>query len=438
MTSIVDLLREDDREPFSDGIFLLKDADDGVEISELVVSIHFKEMMFGANGTAFSNSIPSKLVVPEELSGLPVVALGKYALFGQGAIEEVELPQTMREIHRGAFDCCFNLKSLRIPAETTFIEETALAQCPQLRKIVVDPKNECFKVRNGSLYNVAEGTTLFRHIPQSENETEVVVPNGVEKIGACAFASYDKLKRIALPASVSEIDSCAFLGCSALERVDVSRNNLYFRSHRGALFSKFSSTLVFCPPTNKRKKIVVPDSVAGIVSGAFSDLAALEEIVLPDSWLTVEANAFVNCLALKTARLPRNALEILPGAFANCMSVEKIEIPDSATKIGMLAFMNCISLREVRFPKGLAEIELGAFYACSGLKNVELPDGVVEIGKGAFMRCAYIKTIAVPESVERIGKLAFPRIAKLRLVKGSYADEWAQSQNWAPKKIEYV
>jgi hypothetical protein len=50
--------------------------------------------------------------------------------------------------------------------------------------------------------------------------TEVVIPEGVERIGPYAFANLTALEKIVLPKSLETIDYGAFFGCSALKTVE--------------------------------------------------------------------------------------------------------------------------------------------------------------------------------------------------------------------------
>ena len=84
----------------------------------------------------------------------------------------------------------------------------------------------------------------FEYIPKTEEElefddaetskqwyigestiTKVIIPEGVEKIGAYAFANLTGLEEIVLPSTLEQIDYGAFYGCSALNKITFSGEN---------------------------------------------------------------------------------------------------------------------------------------------------------------------------------------------------------------------
>lgn len=49
-----------------------------------------------------------------------------------------------------------------------------------------------------------------------ENEEEIEIEEGTERIGDCVFSMCEKLKHVIIPESVKEIGGCAFCGCHSL------------------------------------------------------------------------------------------------------------------------------------------------------------------------------------------------------------------------------
>ena len=50
---------------------------------------------------------------------------------------------------------------------------------------------------------------------------EVIIPEGVKKIGSCSFKNCSTITSVSLPVSLEEIEDFAFQNCTALESVSV-------------------------------------------------------------------------------------------------------------------------------------------------------------------------------------------------------------------------
>lgn len=192
----------------------------------------------------------------------------------------------------------------------------------------------------------------------SEKVTGIIIPDGVTRIGDCAFRGFRYLKTIKIPDSVTSIGSCAFDFCESLEEV------------------------------------IIPPNVTVIESGAFGDCRTIKSIVVPD-----------------------NVTEIGDAAFGGCTNLESVNIPDGVTKIGDSLFYNCESLKDVSIPKSIEIIENYAFYGCSQLTEMNIPDGVKEIGFSAFSECENLSSVYIPDSVEKIGISAFENCKELTNVR---------------------
>jgi len=64
--------------------------------------------------------------------------------------------------------------------------------------------------------SVIEVSEMFQHCQQLKN---VVLNEGLPKIGTNSFSHCSKLEYINLPSTVTEIDKCAFAHCSSLKKV---------------------------------------------------------------------------------------------------------------------------------------------------------------------------------------------------------------------------
>lgn len=68
-----------------------------------------------------------------------------------------------------------------------------------------------------------EDNILRKYFP-IEGETEVIIPEGVTKIGYSVFKHCTNLETVIIPESVTEIDSLAFSGCKNLKSIVIPNN----------------------------------------------------------------------------------------------------------------------------------------------------------------------------------------------------------------------
>lgn len=119
----------------------------------------------------------------------------KEAYTTQGALEEIELPQNLEEIGRGAF-MSTKLQEVEIPASVTKIGEMAFSECRYLNKIV-------FRCRMDTLPK--------RLLCNSLGINELVLPKGLKVIGEYAL-DHIGMDYLLLPEGVVELQTGACNG----------------------------------------------------------------------------------------------------------------------------------------------------------------------------------------------------------------------------------
>ena len=173
-----------------------------------------------------------------------------------------------------------------------------------------------------------ENNVLIKALP---TVTNVVVPEGVTKIGESAFQDCYSLENVKLPNSLLSIEFSAFDGCSSLTSV------------------------------------VIPNSVTTIGNGAFFGCRNLTSVVIPNSVTTIEISAFSSCSRLTRVVIPNSVTTIKGYAFYGCSSLTNIVIPNSVTTIGDFAFLVCSSLTNIVIPNSVTTIGYKAFSGCDNL-----------------------------------------------------------------------
>ena len=128
--------------------------------------------------------------------------------------------------------------------------------------------------------------------------TELVIPDGITKVGDCAFKNCTELESVSIPEGVTTIGYLAFKNCTNLRSVK-----------------------------------------------------------LPGSVEVIRAFAFENCTSLTSIELPCRLSSIDQGAFLNCESLTSVEIPDSVKEIGRFwdfwfdtvgVFEGCKKLKDIK------------------------------------------------------------------------------------------
>ena len=382
----------------------------------------------------------SHLIVPDEIKGHPVTAIGGRAFF-----------------------FCASLQVVALPDSLTTIGDLAFGGCQSLSKFIVSPDHETFATIDGALYE--KNTHTLVAYPAGLKATSFAVPEGTQVLGTGAFfySTFEEialpeslttigdsafsyclsLREIALPTNLTSIGENAFMRCASLLRFAVSPDHETFATADEALYEKNTHTLIAYPCGLKVTSFAVPEGTTAIGAGAFCACNLLEEVTLPESLTAIGDNAFSYCSSLKEIALPDSLTAIAGTAFNGCDSLlgfvvspehetfatidgvlyEKnthtlvaypggrqeisFTVPEGTTAIGAYAFSNCETIQQIALPEGVSEIRKYAFSNCSSLREIALSEGLTSIGKYAFSNCSSLEDVLLPEGLISIDEYAF-------------------------------
>ena len=217
----------------------------------------------------------SNPVIPSELDGLKVVALGDYAFVNDQTLNTVTIPATVLGFGEFTFAHCTNLTGFKVEEGSEFCES-----------------------RNGVLYT-KDGTGLLRY-PVGTSPDEITVDAGVISIGNVCFSGSRTLRRITFPDSLEYLGTSAFSDCTSLNMVKI------------------------------------PGGVKSISPYCFNSCTLLDTLELPDTVTEIGAAAFTNT-ALKEFTVPSACTTIGQQAFANT-KLTSITLPETVSVIGYSAF----------------------------------------------------------------------------------------------------
>lgn len=159
--------------------------------------------------------------------------------------------------------------------------------------------------------------------------------------------------------------------------------------------------------TGSSEKVIVPDGITEIDTGAFFECVSMSELILPKGLTGIFQGAFKGCIWLRSVKLPSTLVYIGDEAFRECESLQEIVIPEGVGALPQSCFSNCLNLRRAVLPDGLGYIAQKAFSYCIGLKDVKLGNALKEIDFSAFDNCTALASLKLPQGLECIGRNAF-------------------------------
>lgn len=222
--------------------------------------------------------------------------------------------------------------------------------------------------------------------------TKLTLPDTLESIGAGAFYGCTSLTEMNLPNSVVNIEGAVFCSCTNLESVTLSKKMTVLGDN-------------FFAGCSKLTHVEIPNSVTKIGKEAFYR-CAVKEVVIPHGVTSIGDYTFYNS-GLQTITLPEGLTTIGRRAFSECTELKELTLPDTVQTLGEEAFYNCSHLQTIKLSSSLTKIPKNAFYGNSNLTAITIPAGVTEIGEWAFYNCGGLSEITLPESLREIGREAF-------------------------------
>ena len=233
-----------------------------------------------------------------ENSKYDVVAIADTAFVKCEKLEEITIPNSVKNIGRGAFKECTELyKDVKLPDSLTVLSDSLFYNCKNLQKIQMGAVEEI----GASAFNECTGLSLS------------TLPTTVQKVGSLAFCNCRNLTEITIPASVEKFADKVFLGCDALKEVTFDTN------------CKLDTLPAY----------------------TFQNCYNLKKYMLAPTMKLIEEGAFMNCRSLDMVKIPESIGRIKERAFIGCSGITEVVIPESVKALGAQAFKGCTKIRYV-------------------------------------------------------------------------------------------
>jgi hypothetical protein len=176
-------------------------------------------------------------------------------------LQEIILPDNLKEIGEGAFGGCYGLYKLRLSQKLEVLKRYAFHDCRYLRYVTlpsslriidnnpfgrdkfdqfeVEPDNTHFKAKNGTLMNMDETKLICAPLNRGGRYT---IPDGIISVGPRALQGCDYIDELVIPSSVEYVVSDAF-DCMNLQHVYSYASEPRFDAVAFNFSSAFSGTL---------------------------------------------------------------------------------------------------------------------------------------------------------------------------------------------------
>ncbi len=372
-----------------------------------------------ATVTGYENYYNKKIIIQENIVvndvKYVVNKIGKNAFKDYTNLFTIKLPNSIVEIKNGAFERCYNLKSVYISKNVKLIEKDAFPSWSILTiyceepskpkdweskwcgnsKVYWNVKKEDFVEQDGIVYfinnneaSVVEYTLDFQgtaNILESirgtnglykvtsieenafkycESLTDVKISKNIKSIGKYAFADCENLPYVYIPNTVTTIKQYAFDGANTRKSIYCeegtdSKNwyNYWNSNYKYTHVLDFEENIPTYWQINK-DNFYIKDGIIFVII----DKKAI---------VTGRAKKLKDNIKIPSKIVLRNGkscdvTSIAPYAFYGCAELHSISIPNGVTGIYDAAFGRCVNLDYIYIHKGIKTLAVDFLEECKG------------------------------------------------------------------------
>lgn len=250
-----------------------------------------------------------KLVLPDSL-----IKIGDRVFEGCSALEEVVLGRGITCIPKDCFAQRTNLLTVTVAPGLTGIGERAFQNCQRFRRL-----SYAGGENGGALKTI--GKSAFENCFALEG---IRLPAGLSTLSDFAFANCRAIREVDIPSSVTRFGQGVFAGCRLLSRV-TGTDYVRWQKKRSFLgtpwlsmqadhgFVRFGRCLEAYVGT--QSVVEIPAGVTEIGPSAFEHNTSVTKVIVPPGVTAIGDRAFANCSQLGIIRLPDSVEQIAEDAF---------------------------------------------------------------------------------------------------------------------------
>lgn len=337
-----------------------------------------------------------------------LISIGAYAFYGcKSLVSATNIPYTLETIGNYAFAECSALEDIELPESIKSIGDNAFINTAYFN-------NEENWDESGVLYVSNHLIHAMRAI-----EGEYKIKEGTLSVGMNAFSGCNLLTGITIPSSVKMFNDNAFYGCEALNEVIFEGT---FADWLDITFENDYSTPLYYANnlsiTEAHSEIVIPEGKTNIPAGTFKD-TSITSVYIPASVTAIGDYAFYGCTNLTTIIIAEGSLltSIGKDAFKGTAFYTSdanwtdgllyITSADGAIKFLIAAEAGAGENNVVNIADGTQVIADYAFYNNADIIQVTIPNSVLTIGEYAFSGCTVLEEVTIGSGVKTIGDYAF-------------------------------
>lgn len=151
-----------------------------------------------------------------------VTTIGNKAFSGCKKLTSADIPDSVTNIGYGAFSYCESLTSISIGKSVTKIPKDLFSYSRNITKVNINNLKAFCESDFGWWDSPLVGANLYVN---DEEVTNIIIPEGVTKIGEGAFNRCANLVSVKFPNSLTSIGEGAFYGCKNLSSITIPNPN---------------------------------------------------------------------------------------------------------------------------------------------------------------------------------------------------------------------